>query len=773
MLKRIPFPRSEKGWEWMGVLFLLALGMRWIYLEEIERSPFFDVPVGDARTYLDRAVQTTQGSIPAHSPLYPYFLGGLYRIGGKNFYVLRLVQFLIGSLSCVLVYAIGRRAFGRGVGMVAGLMAAGYGISIYLEGEFLPTALASFLNLALVLVLLWAAESVRWWRWLSAGVLFGLSALTVTNTLLFAPFVLLWMVLGKPSAPLPLCPSAGGQGALIFLMGIGLVLVPGALRDVFVGKDFTLLSGNVGVHFYLGNNPDYDRTVRIRPGSEWRRLISMPKEEGSADPSGRTRTKGVRERTENVRLLSDRSRVFFRKSWKFISAHPLGYVRLLLKKLGLFWWANEIERNGDIYFSRRYSKILSVLLWKHGADTLHPLAFPFGLLGPLALTGMALALRRRREPGISLLLLFVLMVMISVVLFFVCARSRAPVLPFLMIFAGYALWWGYERVRERAWKRLVGPAVWSAALIGVVHIRVGAMNMEGDAETHYNLAVAYEQKGMTANALSEVKKSAALDPNYFEARYALGRAFARQGRYDDAIIEYRKAIKIDPEYAPTWRDLARTYVRKKEYDSAVETYREVIRRTPNLWEVRYQLGRVYVQAGRTDEAIAAYGEAIRLDATRTEVHGALAFAYDQKGQYDRSFPEYKEALRLDPNNRAAQNNLGIAYTACGMLDEAVAQFQQVLHAEPTDLGARYNLANVYVKQGKTEEAISEYRQIVRANPDYEEGRVFYDLALAYKQVGQQEQAQAAMKRYEGYARRTVREVLKSVVEGAAREWGAR
>ena len=218
MLKRIPFPRSEKGWEWMGVLFLLALGMRWIYLEEIERSPFFDVPVGDARTYLDRAVQTTQGSIPAHSPLYPYFLGGLYRIWGKSFYVLRLIQFLIGSLSCVLVYAIGRRAFGRGVGMVAGLMAAGYGISIYLEGEFLPTALGSFLNLALVLVLLWAAEGVRWWRrihtirWLSAGVLLGLSALTVANTLLFAPFVLLWIVLGTSPAPLPLCPSAGEQG---------------------------------------------------------------------------------------------------------------------------------------------------------------------------------------------------------------------------------------------------------------------------------------------------------------------------------------------------------------------------------------------------------------------------------------------------------------------------------------------------------------------------------------------------------------------------------
>ena len=712
--------------------------------------------------YVDRAVQSRDlPSANLYSPLYASFLGGLSKIWGKNFYVLRFVQFLIGSLSCVLVYAIGRRVFGRGTGTIASLMAAGYGILLYLEGEFLPTSLAIFLNLALVLVLLWAsAKAVRWWRWLSAGGLLGLSALTVANTLLFAPFILLWTVLGKSSAPLPLCRGAGGQGALVFLIGVGLVFVPGTLRNVRVGKDSSLLPGNVGVHFYLGNNPDYDRTVRIRPGSEWRRTISIPKEEGFTDPSRMTRTK-------NVRLLSDRSRVFFRKSWRFITAHPLGYVRLLLKKFGLFWWANEIERNQDLYFSRRYSKVLSLLLWKYG------LAFPFGLLGPLALTGMVLAVRRRREPGVSLLFFFVLMGMISVILFFVCARSRAPVLPFLMIFAGYALWWGYERVRERAWKTLVGPAVWSAVLIGVVHIRVGGMNREGDAEAHYNLAVVYEQKGMRANALSEARKSAALDPNYFEARYVLGRAFAHQGNYDDAIIEYRKAIEMDSETVPVWRDLARAYVRKKEYDSAVVAYREVIRRVPDLWEFHYELGRVYVQAERIDEAIVAYREAIRLDSTRADVHGALAFAYDQKGQYDRSFPEYKEALRLDPNNIAAQNNLGIAYTACGMLDEAVAQFHQVLQTEPTDLGARYNLATVYMKQGKTEEAISEYRKIVRMNPNYEEGRVFYDLALAYEQMGQQDQAQAAIKRYEAYAHRAVREVLKSVVEGVARELRAR
>ncbi len=49
-------------------------------------------------------------------------------------------------------------------------------------------------------------------------------------------------------------------------------------------------------------------------------------------------------------------------------------------------------RDQDIYPFRQYSPLLSLLVWKKW------LAFPFGLLLPLALLGMALALRRR-VPG--------------------------------------------------------------------------------------------------------------------------------------------------------------------------------------------------------------------------------------------------------------------------------------------------------------------------------------------------------------------------------------
>lgn len=57
-------------------------------------------------------------------PLYAYFLGGIYSIFGHDWLLVRLVQIVVGSASCVLVYIVGKRFFRAGVGRLAGIIAA-------------------------------------------------------------------------------------------------------------------------------------------------------------------------------------------------------------------------------------------------------------------------------------------------------------------------------------------------------------------------------------------------------------------------------------------------------------------------------------------------------------------------------------------------------------------------------------------------------------------------------------------------------------------------
>ena len=54
------------------------------------------------------------------APLYPWFLGAVYSLFGIDTLPPRILQAVIGSLSCGLLFLIGRRVFTRTIGAVAG-----------------------------------------------------------------------------------------------------------------------------------------------------------------------------------------------------------------------------------------------------------------------------------------------------------------------------------------------------------------------------------------------------------------------------------------------------------------------------------------------------------------------------------------------------------------------------------------------------------------------------------------------------------------------------
>jgi len=128
-------------------LFLLALFLRLIYLGEIRDSPFFENLILDPLAYDTWAQQISRGDwvgskIFYQSPLYPYFLAIIYRLFGHNLFTVRVIQFIIGSLNCILIYLIGKKAFSPRVGLLAALMAIFYNAYIFYEGDISKTFLS-------------------------------------------------------------------------------------------------------------------------------------------------------------------------------------------------------------------------------------------------------------------------------------------------------------------------------------------------------------------------------------------------------------------------------------------------------------------------------------------------------------------------------------------------------------------------------------------------------------------------------------------------------
>src|SRR5262249_33094515 len=125
---------------------------------QIRETPFFSILLGDARVYDERAQRIAGGDwigreVFYQAPLYPYFLGLIYRVAGRTLMLVRIAQAVIGSCSCVLVAAAARRLFSARAGLAAGLMLAVYAPAIFFDSLIQKSVLdAFFVCVALCLI---------------------------------------------------------------------------------------------------------------------------------------------------------------------------------------------------------------------------------------------------------------------------------------------------------------------------------------------------------------------------------------------------------------------------------------------------------------------------------------------------------------------------------------------------------------------------------------------------------------------------------------------
>jgi 4-amino-4-deoxy-L-arabinose transferase-like glycosyltransferase len=132
---------------------------------------------------------------------------------------------------------------------------------------------------------------------LGAGLVFGLASITVASVLSFVIAAVGWLLWQR--RPLLLVGA--------FVLGVLLIIAPITWRNHVIGDDQVLISYNSGVNFYIGNNAQYERTLKTRPGWEWDDLIGQPVAAGIKRPS-------------------EKSTYFWKKGWNYIRAQPLDYL---------------------------------------------------------------------------------------------------------------------------------------------------------------------------------------------------------------------------------------------------------------------------------------------------------------------------------------------------------------------------------------------------------------------------------------------------------------
>jgi 4-amino-4-deoxy-L-arabinose transferase-like glycosyltransferase len=107
------------------IIFCIAFVLRLIYIFQMQDSPFFNFPQIDTLWHHLWAKEIAGGNIIGNeaffrAPLYPYFLGLIYSIFGDGPIAYRIIQSLLGSISCVLIYLITLRLFTKHTAIIAG-----------------------------------------------------------------------------------------------------------------------------------------------------------------------------------------------------------------------------------------------------------------------------------------------------------------------------------------------------------------------------------------------------------------------------------------------------------------------------------------------------------------------------------------------------------------------------------------------------------------------------------------------------------------------------
>jgi 4-amino-4-deoxy-L-arabinose transferase-like glycosyltransferase len=194
-----------------------------------------------------------------YPPVYPYFVGALFRTFGTMRAAL-WAQAVLGALLVPVVGRAGALAFGRRAGLLAAAATAFYPELVWYT--------AHYWSETVYLLLLWAAiertlaADARGSRGVAAaaGLLWGLATLTRELSLYLVPIAALWLLRPRPVdadgrvRPDRLRPPAGGLArAALLVLAAAFTVVPWTIRNAIVFRAFIPVSTMGGLNLWQGN----------------------------------------------------------------------------------------------------------------------------------------------------------------------------------------------------------------------------------------------------------------------------------------------------------------------------------------------------------------------------------------------------------------------------------------------------------------------------------------------------------------------------------------
>ncbi len=214
-----------------------------------------------------------------------------------------------------------------------------------------------------------------------------------------------------------------------------------------------------------------------------------------------------------------------------------------------------------------------------------------------------------------------------------------------------------------------------------------ALDKNNDAKKLYNEGTRMRKTGNFKGALEKYDEALKLVDDY-RLHFAKGQALRKMRKYEDAIKEYEIAIKEKEDYFPAYFYMASSYFALKNYEKAKEYFDKTLK------------------LNNSPKVKRAVSKNLKI------CNEKLAFPYLVKG-----------------NTNAQQGNY----------KKAIENFNKVLEFYNSD-AAYLGLANAYNELGDYQKTLEYASKAIAHRKTIPEGSPYFFIGMAYKNMGQKEQA---------------------------------
>ena len=544
------------------IIIAVGLLVRIFALMNLDTTIYADYLLWDENIYHAWAKEISEGTFQSRSvyefaPLQAYIMAIIYWIFSPNPFYARILSIIYGTLSCWIIYLIGKELANRKIAILSCIIACIYKPFIFYSIVPLKESLALLL-FALMSYLLIKVISPDYSGqqnkntnetgniiWIGVlGLIAGMLLNVRPNAIVLVPVtILLFLWYGYKDK---LSFKHLSLFAALYVIGLSVAISPFVIRNYLAAGKFTLTTTQSGFNLYLGNNinnPDpYFRPVPFATTSPFEQGIQFTIEAS---------------RRVGKKLTSSEASDYWRaETIKQAAFNPLIFASKVGQKILVLFNNFEACDHYNIEFVSNFAKFFKI-------------PFPnFWIIFPLSMLGMLTNWKNRRAKALIAIVSFY---GATLIIFFTNGRYRLPMLAVMIPFAALGITQLYSDLNKKLYSLFAKHSAICGIFLIVAFLPVRATD---DVTAYYNThAIILSSKGYNNEAMLYWKKSSEMNKSFSAfANLSLADRYYRKGYIQEGNTYLDKIGDDSFAAAQKYKLLGNFFTDRGNPDAAITAY---------------------------------------------------------------------------------------------------------------------------------------------------------------------------------------------------------